>query len=426
LREPQQRYCDTLLARRNNEIIGLAQMVRRTMQYGSVSCPVALVRLLRVAPEYQQSELPKALLGEMEKHALSNKVPAGFCWTTDPHFFEAAGWVRIDRPRPVVVQIANLLRDLDQWDLLRGAERRHPWEIRPARKFDLKELATCYENASKNCYGSLCRSADCWDWLLDVRPFEQIYLALPRPRRRRKATADLTSFHPPVVGYYVRRGKRIVELFHLPTAPRAGLALVVHLCREAMERGHTWIELDLLPDSELRFLIQATEAVKPVSETQQDLVLLAKIWDPREFLARVAPQLLLRYQCRSCQHSFSLGLAIGGRQIRLTTNSSQSLDISCGLPNDFLEVAPSQVPGLFLPTLPRLTLKNNESANSNGDSVVRASSAEALRLAKFLFTPVPFWQSQLDHPLSTDSPAGARTFGDHGAKNAAWPALPHH
>jgi N-acetylglutamate synthase-like GNAT family acetyltransferase len=387
---------ETLLCRRGREIVGVLQFTRRQMHYGSVTLPVAVLRLFGVIPELWHSSVPSSMLARAEGQMRGTGVPVGFLWTREPKCWQKLGWVPIYRPTVLEANVHTLLSGLYARGLVRRRRQCKGLQIRPARQWDLEALAVLYEKCVQRGYGFLRRSAPCWKALLPRRDHDVLYVAVRHQNSKEMGSPineglEAGALPEQLVGYYFRKGFRIVEL--LAPVKSIALELLVHACQEGAEHNRTWLLFDLVPSCNLRSIVEELGGGLPAREPFDEPVLMAKIWDPVRSLETILPELVRRWQRSGGSGFCSLGLESEGYrlQLELGPDGGKITWVPCLQTGTILRVC----------KLAELLFRTNDGLPTLPTSENRLSRVEEVtcHLLELLFPRIPFWRSILDDPF---------------------------
>ncbi|MCS7236700.1 MAG: hypothetical protein NZ899_00335 [Thermoguttaceae bacterium] len=381
---------DVILALEGREVVGVAQVARRVMHFGRARCKVGVVRWLRVVPELRATELPCQLLRRLEDHARTSGLHLGLSWTRWPRFFQLQDWVPVYRPPVTEIMVDPFLADLSAKGLLRSGRRRKRVNIRPIRRWDIEALAGFYARETCTDFGAFERSRTYWEWLLNRRGFDQLYVVTREDGGGGASASGPGSLEQPVLAYYVRRGWRIVEALVPSTSLTIAVEMLVHACREAKEQNRNWLLLDLPEGSTLRAVMKSAERAGKNATVFQGPVLVAKIWDLPELLRSLLPQFDSAAREKGEEGPLVLGLQVGARRLALFLDGECSYVIHCQLGAEFVRLSLKSFTQLILGQLDSAGLEELLRPGAT------ASSAEAARLAKAILPPPSFWRSTLD------------------------------
>jgi hypothetical protein len=194
-----------------------------------------------------------------------------------------------------------------------------------------------------------------------------------------------------LVGYYFRKGFRIVEL--LAPVKSIALELLVHACQEGAEHNRTWLLFDLVPSCNLRSIVEELGGGLPAREPFDEPVLMAKIWDPVRSLETILPELVRRWQRSGGSGFCSLGLESEGYrlQLELGPDGGKITWVPCLQTGTILRVC----------KLAELLFRTNDGLPTLPTSENRLSRVEEVtcHLLELLFPRIPFWRSILDDPF---------------------------
>lgn len=380
---------DTVLAWDGKEVVGVAQLARRSLLFGPARCTVGVIRWLYVVPEYRSTAVAQELLKRLERHARSIGLQVGLSWDFHTQLADLEDWVSIYRPPFVELKVDPFLAELSAQGLLPLKGPRTKVIIRPARLWDVGALAKFYAESVQGAYGASERSEAMWKWLLGRRGFDQFYVAVPAQAPNAEPGASAAPVTQKILGYYIRRGWRIVELL-APSRRALGLDLLVHACREAKEQNRTWMLVDLPGFSPLRPLVgkQANSAQEHYAFDGPSL--MAKVWDVVGLLETLLPHMEESALRHGLCKSAALGLEVPPRQMCLKFDGKLFSRIPCGMARNWVRLSPAELTRLLFTSEDQLPTEDVLQVGRN------ASSRCAIVLTRMILRPPRFWRSTFD------------------------------
>ncbi len=389
LNDPEGFVHDTILALRGTDIVGLAQVARRTIRFGPAKCKVGALRWLHVSPEFRGSDLPFCLLEQLEQHARRVGLHLAFSWNRHPQLLEGGGWASVYRPPVIELTVEHVLAEVLARGLLPLKRSRPKMVIRPVRLWDVPSLTTLYEESVRESWGAFERSQAYWKWLVDRRGFDQFYVAVPGGEAPEDSPAMPMTAPQRILGYYVRRGWRIVE-FVAPSSRSLAIELLVHACREAKEQNRNWILIDLPAHSPLRRIVTSGRNVAAQHGEFEGPVLMAKVLDLIGLIQALLPYMQESALRRGLRGPVALGLDVASRKIGVTFDGQRCSLTRVDTLRHWIRLSSKEL-------LQLLCGGGNELGLASILEVGRtASSPCAVYLAKAFFCAPRFWRSTFD------------------------------
>ena len=377
--DPTYEPVNRLLVKRGPRIVSHAQLLDRTMHFGSLRLPVSQLAWLGTLPEFRRQGAASRLLTAADERMCSDGAALGLLRTRVPRFFHRAGWAVCGRhcfsranPREILARY---------WA---GPElRRDSLNIRLWRHFELPALMRIYAQNTAESFGPLQRDEAYWRWLISRAAFDHIIIALAGPDR-----LDLNETAAPIVGYAVVRQERIVELLTNPAYPTAGVQLLARACSDALERRGNDIVFEGPAGDPLHQFIQTAGGALHHHEADEGEVFMAKLVDSARFFERLAPIMEARFRAADSSKSCELGLLAGCEKFLLTIDRGGARIARGRLGRSYLTCTPAE--------LTRLLLGHSSPADAAAQGRLSASTQLALELAGILFPRLPAWRPLWD------------------------------
>jgi hypothetical protein len=244
-------------------------------------------------------------------------------------------------------------------------------------------LSRIYNQNLVGTFGRLERSDAYWDWLLNRRAFDQLFVALDGPD-----LLELEETRTPIVGYAVTRGDQVVELFTAPGENRADIQLLARACGEMIEQGHQSVELHSAQSDRLHRLFRIAAGSTDCSEMAGRQMYMARLLDPVKLLRRQAAELCRRAAEADLPRSFELGFWVDDKKYRLSI-SRQAARIAAG------SIGRSYI-RMNVADFTRMLLGHLQWRQAVSDRRLQPSTKLAIRAGRALFPRVPFWRPPLD------------------------------
>jgi len=374
-----------LLGVSGSQIVAHAQQLPRTMWFGLAAVPVAALSWLGVLPQFRGRGIGRRLLAASEQAMARRGALVGLAWTRDPRFFCRDGWALWGPRYLSQAGTREILAALAARGLYPRPARR--LSIRPWRRVELAALVRIYDQNFAAAYGPLRRGEACWQWLVERRGYDQLYVAIHGRDR-----AEGEEFEVPIVGYAAIRGQRIVELLTDAGHPGAAVDLLVRACGDAIEGDRYTIGLHAPPGHRLHRLFRAATDGQTGLEPDGNEVLMAKVLHPLRLIRTLGGELHARARAAGLSTPASLGLKVDKRTYRLELTDEGLQARTRSLGTDYLSLGAADFCRLLLGYL------DWEAALCARR--VSASTPSALAVARILFPRLVLW-----HPLLDDLPA---------------------
>jgi hypothetical protein len=355
------------------------------MRFGLAAVPVAVLHGLGVLPQFRGRGIGRRLLAASEQAMARRGALVALAWTRDPRFFCREGWT-LWGPRYVSqAGTREILAALAARGLYPRPARR--LSIRPWRRVELAALVRIYDENFAAAYGPFRRGEAFWQWLVERRGYDQLYVAI-----RGRDRPEGEEFEVPIVGYAAIRGQRIVELLTDAGHPGAAVDLLVRACGDAIECDRYTISLYAPPGHRLHRLFRAATDGQTGPLPDGDQVLMAKLLHPLRLLRTLGGELCARAKAAGLSIPASLGLKVDKRAYRLELSDEGLRVRTRSLGPDYL--------GLGASDLSRLLLGHLDWEDVLRARRISASTPAALAVARLFFPRLTFW-----HPLLDDLPA---------------------
>jgi GNAT superfamily N-acetyltransferase len=395
LDEPSYEPSDRLLSRSNQSIVGHVQVLHRSAWFHGVKLPVAGLVDFAVLPEWQSSGHAEQLLKAAESAMSKGDAVVGLVETASRRLFEEEGWRAVAAQGFSQVNVQELLALLTAKThrssrikaddgILRGqvatrAESRQPLCARPWRQIERRQVRAMYDAYAATCWGAVARSDSYWHWLIGRHSGYEIDVATDRSNSDQGMSA--------LAGYAVSQGSRILEIAKATDATRACTALLMHVCQNAVERGHRTLTLHVPASDPLHELVVIAGGGWCGGESEKKC-LMAKLFDAPRWIEAMYP--ILRFRARVAGVRLPIEIVfetdeaqflvtVSRRGSRLMAADGRQVDVQCSRTTwEQLLIGNVGRPALIPPAFMQF---RNETVRN---------------LVGALFPPVLFWQSDFD------------------------------
>jgi hypothetical protein len=259
--------------------------------------------------------------------------------------------------------------------------------VRPLRRIELPALMRLYDQTLARRFGSPLRAEAYWEWLINRRACDRIYVALVAPEP--SATPELLQSIQGCV--FVSEG-RIVELLTESGSSDVAERLVARVCADASEQDQWQVRLDAPPDDPLHDLFQAAGGRTHLAEEIGGEAYMAKLFDPASLLAQMERLLTARLRQAGIARPVQLGLDMQVQRIGLVFTHRGMKVRTDEMIRPTLALRPRDLAPLVLGHW------NVGEAIETGR--IRASGKSAEKIAKALFPKLPWWRPPLDDLLA--------------------------
>ncbi len=414
LDDPFHESNDRLILRCGPQLLGHVLTTRRTMQFGPMQIPAAGLQWLGVDAAIRAGGNGSRLLAAAERRMAGQGALIGLMRTRIPRFFHRNGWTlcgRGGRGRAVAHDLiaAMISRGYRPGlrqsvgrpsceDILRGGRRKR-LHVRCWRRVEIPALLRLYKQNTFDSFGPLERTEAYWNWLVDRRGYDRIYVALDGPD-----LFELDENRTHVVGYAVIRGERILELMVEPSEisgpdPHpAAVELLARACDDCIEQGRNCLEFHGRPQDRLHDLFAAAGGVQPRVACQGGEVQMAKLLRPGRVLHLLTPLFHDRLQAATggdfanAQLPGRLSLNVDGKRYAILLGSKGAA-VQTGRAAEFASL--NRV-DLNAADFTRLVLGQFDWEAPAGESSLVAATPAALRSLQLLFPPLPLWRPPFD------------------------------
>lgn len=356
LEAPDYQPAQRLIVASGREIAAHVRLAPAEARFGGATLPICTLMDLATALPLRKRGFAAALVAAAEKQAADAGAVLGCVRTTAVEFFVKRGWAVCGRHSFSLIDPCRLIAAIAEREAaaVRGGTLLKPiqprqWRVRPFLRYDLPAAMRLEHSAREKDFGAHERNAARWEWLLERKAFDAIFVAVDAERPDE------------VVGYLVACEGRIGELIVAEHATGAAEKLLTHFCREALEAGVPAIRFDAAPDDPRHALIVAAggkQYHEPVSGGEAYCV---KALDPQRLLEATAPvwrgaadELTLEIQSGDEKQMWHLD----GRSGRVTSGSG-----GCRLQLSAAQLAPLVLGGLTGRALD-LAAKNRRAAET--------------------------------------------------------------
>lgn len=260
--------------------------------------------------------------------------------------------------------------------------------IRLMRQVETEALVSLYDHSYHALQCGTARSAQMWQWLLQRKAFDALYVAI---RGGNKLALDDAVER--IVGYAIVKDQRILEVIGHPEHAEVQQALVCRICSDLYEGARRTFRLEAPARHPLHRVLRGLERPPHLPPEEQILVRLNR---PLQQLAERAPFLPQVALSQGLDLPLDLGLLVDGEKycLRLGRHTAHLADGKLG--RSYLELSTPQLVRLLLGDLPW--------GPPDGRAEVAASTQLALHAARRLFPYDPPWFPAIDQlPMQRQS-----------------------
>ena len=406
--EPENR----LVVKDGDHVAAHLRLSRRMLHFQSLLVPAVRLMDLATSAESRGRGFASSLIAAAEKRARQSGVLLGLTRTRAPSLFARQGWAICGRhvfstagAHQVLAQLHATAEGVitperveDQADLL-FREPPQAITVRPLRRIEMPAVLRLYRQALPARFGSPVRSDEYWEWLLNRRACDRIFIAVEGLE-----PTDPDQLLASIRGCAFVSDGRIVEL--LTETGRRDVAehLVARVCADVSEQDQWHVRLDAPPDDPLHKLFEASGGRVNMLEDLGGEVYMAKIFDPRLMLEHLAPLLEERVRSANLPLPMHLGLELEdpkplGRAQAVNTERLRMVFPGRGMT---VRTDVASRPGLTLRRrdLTPLLLGHWNVCNRIASGDIRPAGKQAQRIASILFPKVPWWRPPLDELLA--------------------------
>jgi len=399
LEDPFYEPHDRLLLRSRRRIAAHVHITHRTMHFGSAAIPVAGLAWLGVTPEDRKQGLGTHLLRAAENQMAISGALVAVLRTSVARFFRRTGWALCGQASYRRAGARALLaRLLDRGLIPRPRRRLH---IRPWLQWEQAGLARIYNQnvlppqndgsalaAALIPYGPLERTSAYWQWLLNRRGYDQLYVALDGPEQ-----LELGEISTRIVGYAAIKGEQIMELMAAPDCPRAAVELLVRCCGDAIERDRHCVLLHAPPSCPLFEIFDEARGCGPPRAPAHGEVCMMRLLDPLGLLRRLCDEFERRATAAHLPRPLDLGLLLDGQKYQLELGREGVAATSQRLGRSYLRLSVADFTRLVMGQL------DWDSALVGGR--LECSTALAREAGRALFPPFPLWRPPWDESAAS-------------------------
>lgn len=327
LDDPTYEPSDRLLVRLGDQIIGHVHVVRRIMLWGGERVSTAGLQDLAVLPEYEGSDCRRQLLLAATAQAKDDGALVATTRGNCSLILQELDWILCTGHAMTQASARDVLAYLTPIET--SGRHRMASRVRPWRRIEMQEVMSIYRAATKYRYGTLWRSEPYWHWLLGRNLHDQILVA-ERPTEPGRPAV--------VVGYAMIRRDHVIGLATLPGYEEATAALLLHACRDVIERGFQTITVYLPCDDQTHdmMLTAGGRYIPGVDTPTGELLLqlldgdgwvrgLSTLWQRRASVAKLSRPCEIVFDTDRQRIRFTLSRRGG----RLTDAKDASPDVSC-------------------------------------------------------------------------------------------------
>lgn len=283
-----------LVVRDGDRIVAHVRVACHSLSVQGEPLPSMRVFDLCTLPAYRGRQLATHLLRAVERWArergavlLQAESPCLGLFGRCDWYSAGTASCHVFGPREILAEVERRRWELAMQhhasdDLPQLQRTRHPLTVRRWKQTEHAAIHRLYLEGIGGLTGPLVRSDDDWRWLIGRQAYDWLYVAIDGPDR---TLFDDIQGH--IVGYMFLKGSRIIELVASAANDRAGEALLVRACRDAVEQSAHPLRFNAPPRHALQELIAAASGTVEHRAVADGELQLLKVLDlPR--LARAA------------------------------------------------------------------------------------------------------------------------------------------
>ena len=388
---PDHDPANRLVARLAGRIVGHIEISPRTIMVGETPVKAAVLDRVAILPECRGAGHGQRLVQAAEARLRDLGVVAAFSRTRIATSFHELGWSVLGRDCATPGRPTDILARLLDLPPRQGPEV----TMRQWRHVELPAILRIYEQNAGRFVGPLARSEVYARWLISRGAFDSIIVALQGNDRY-----DLHETTAKIVGYCIQSGHRVLEVMADPEYRGLEQEILARVCAEAIENDRQEIVYESTPADPLH---RAVVGPKPDDQPgpragAQDRMIVAKVFDPRELLAAIAPTVAQRVAAAGIREPVELGFDSDQFRGSVTVTGAGQ-----GTPRT-AAVHPGRIGRSYLKIsadeFARLLLGQCDPLEAATAGRLQASTQMAQKLAEQLFPRLPLWC-----PMWDDLPA---------------------
>jgi predicted acetyltransferase len=236
-------------------------------------------------------------------------------------------------------------------------------------------------------YGPLERTRAYWQWLLQRRAFDQLYVALDGPN-----LWDLDESTTQLVGYAAIKGQAVIELMTVPGRPKAAMELLARIAGEAIEQDRSSVVLHAPAASPLLAIFDEADGWRRDREVFDGEVYMARLVNPLGVLRRLSGEFFRRAAEAQLPRPLELGLSVEGQRYQIEIDRDRAAVAADQLGRSYLR--------LNVAEFTRLVLGQLDWDQALAEGRLDPSTALARQTGQVLFPPLPLWRPPLDELMA--------------------------
>lgn len=411
LEEPGYEPSDRLIVKHGKQVVAHLRLAWQTIWVDGVTLPAVRFMELATAPPYRQRGLASALVAAGEQIARQRGAAVALTRTLVQNLFARRGWSLCGQPFAATAPPRAVLAELMAQEraaadpIAHYLRRTRPRRlvVRPLRRVELPILMRLYEQQLAGRCGWPVRSEAYWDWLVARSACDRVYVAAISTEPALGPQAAHSLF-----GYAFVQRARIVELAIDPSGSDAVRALIRRICLDLSEQGAWLVRCDAPPDSPIHAWFRQA-GCGPVSLPAWDEATgMAKILDPLDVLTRLCLLWQRRGATLAGHRPWEVGLVLTTTTPTAVANFSRPHATKRFLLTHRPEQPAKLTHNVDYPhrlilledDLPSLVLGDLGADGLQAAGRLRATTTNAIQLAKALFPGGLWWRPPLDDLLA--------------------------
>ncbi|MGY8767227.1 MAG: GNAT family N-acetyltransferase [Pirellulales bacterium] len=392
LERPGYTPAEHLICRYGQELVGHVHLVPRKVHWGSTNIDAFYVEHFATASEYSDLDIPQALLTAIDARIERSNATLAITRTNSPEPFLQRGWTGLGESyvskAPVIDILTALNAPVDTGPIVSlSPVKKRKISVRLWRQVETDALRNLYEKCLDNSYGSTARSDEHWQWLLNRRAFDRIYIAIDGGNKL-ALDGDMSR----ILGYAVVSENSILEMMTVNDDRRPAEILMSRICSDALENDQSHIQFQAEPEHELHQVLRNCQIGSSVLGGNRGNIqrshLLVRAGNPIQFLAEMAPSLHQIAAQNLVEFPCELGLEIDGEKYCLHFEKNRISLTDDKLGRSFLRLSSR--------TLMRILLGDLDFSSAIESGQVFASNQVATNLVSKIPTKKPIWFTQWD------------------------------
>lgn len=392
LERPGYSPAEHLICRSGQHLVGHAHLVPRKIHWGATNVDAFYVEHFVTASEYSDLEIPQSLFAAIDNRIERSNASFAITRTNHPQQFLKQGWTVLGESyvsqAPVIDLLTAFNAPVDKGPIVSlTPSKPRKISVRLWRQVETDALRNLYERCVEHSYGATVRTDEHWQWLLNRRAYDRIYIAIDGGNKL-ALDGDISR----ILGYAVVSGTTILEMMTVSDDRRPAEILMSRICSDALENDQTHIQFQAEPEHELHQILRDCQVDSSVLSTNRGYInrnyLLVRAGDPIQYLAEMAPTLHQLAAQNLADFPCELGLEIDGEKYCLYFEKNKISLTDDKLGRSFLRLSSM--------TLMRILLGDLDFSSAIESGQVFASTQVATNLAMKIPTKKPIWFTQWD------------------------------